>query len=132
MAWLALLAGVLGFVVAYKSPVFFPVGVSEYLSLAALAGLDALIGGLRAATEGKFRGNVFVSGFVFNTLLAAFLAYLGERLGQPLTLAAVVLLGGRTFVNLSIIRRHWLDNHDASYRTPVAPSAEQQARSLQN
>ena len=77
--------------------------------------MDALIGGLRAAGEGKFRGNVFVSGFVFNTLLAAFLAYLGERLGQDLALAAVVLLGGRTFVNLSIIRRHWLDSHDEAY-----------------
>jgi len=44
-----------------------------------------------------------------NTLLAVFLAYLGERLGQDIGLAALVLLGGRTFVNLSIIRRHWLE-----------------------
>ena len=72
----------LGFVVVYKSPVSVPIAWSQYLSLAALAGMDALIGGLRAAGEGKFRGNVFVSGFVFNTLLAAFLAYLGEHWGR--------------------------------------------------
>lgn len=113
MAWLALLAGALGFAVVYYTPTFTPpVAASPYLSLAALAGLDAIVGGVRAGTEGKFQVNVFVSGFVFNTLLAAFLAYLGERLGQDLALAAVVLLGGRTFVNLSIIRRHWLESHE--------------------
>ena len=112
MAWLALLAGALGFAAVYFVPdIVVPVAASQYLSLAALAGMDALVGGIRAGTEGKFQGNVFVSGFVFNTLLAALLAYLGERLGQDLALAAVVLLGGRTFVNLSIIRRHWLETH---------------------
>ena len=120
MVWLALLAGAFGFALAYKSNLAVPLAESQYLSLAALAGLDALVGGIRAGTEGKFRANVFVSGFVSNTLLAAFLAYLGERLGQDLALAAVVLLGGRTFVNLSIIRRHWLDSHE---RTP-APAPE--------
>src|SRR5579864_2050863 len=107
MGWLALLAGVLGFTVAYFSKFNVQIGYSPYLSLAALAGIDSLIGGLRAAQEGKFKGNVFVSGFVVNTLLAAFLVYLGEQLGQPLALAALVLLGGRIFVNLSVIRRKW-------------------------
>ncbi|MGO8672476.1 MAG: small basic family protein [Capsulimonadaceae bacterium] len=110
MTWLmALTAGVIGFVLAYFSKFSVDVTLSPYISLAALAGLDSLIGGLRAGQEGKFRGAVFVSGFVVNTLLAAFLAYLGEQLGQPLALAAVVALGGRIFVNLSIIRREWMD-----------------------
>jgi small basic protein len=107
---LAVLFAIVGFVVVYFVPGFQPpLGDQQYLSLAALAGLDSLVGGLRAGTEGKFQSNVFITGFVMNTLLAVFLAYLGERLGQDLGLAAVVLLGGRTFVNLSIIRRHWLD-----------------------
>ena len=109
MGWLALLAGALGFGVVYFSNVPFPLAGGQYLSLAALAGLDSLIGGLRAGTEGKYKSNVFISGFLANTLLAAFLAWLGEKLGQPLALAAVVALGGRIFVNLSIIRRHWLE-----------------------
>ena len=112
MGWFALLAGVLGFMAVYFTGVTVPTNAGQYLSLAALAGLDSLIGGLRAGTEGKFRGNVFVSGFLANTLLAAFLAYLGEQMGQPLSLAAVVALGGRIFVNLSIIRRHWLDTRE--------------------
>ena len=112
MGWLAVLAGVVGFAVAYFSGLSVPTNAGQYVSLAALAGLDSLIGGLRAGTERKFRGNVFVSGFLANTLLAAFLAYLGELMGQPLSLAAVVALGGRIFVNLSIIRRHWLDTRE--------------------
>ncbi|MCW3059197.1 MAG: small basic family protein [Capsulimonas sp.] len=111
MIWLALASGLIGFAaIWFTKGATIPIADASYLSLAALAGIDSLIGGLRAGTEGKFRGNVFVSGFVVNTLLAAFLAYLGDRLGQNLALAAVVALGGRIFVNLSITRRQWLDH----------------------
>ena len=112
MGWFALVAGALGFALVYFTRVTFPTQYAQYLSLAALAGLDSLIGGVRAGTEGKFRSNVFLSGFLTNTLLAAFLAYLGDLMGQPLGLAALVALGGRIFVNLSIIRRQWLDGHE--------------------
>ncbi len=113
MGWFALVAGALGFALVYFTKVTFPTQYAQYLSLAALAGLDSLIGGVRAGTEGKFKSNVFLSGFVTNTLLAAFLAYLGDLMGQPLGLAALVALGGRIFVNLSIIRRQWLDGHES-------------------
>lgn len=107
---LAVLCAVAGFALTYFLPgISMPLGYQEYLSLAALAGLDSLVGGIRAGTEGKFKSNIFISGFLMNTLLAVFLTYLGERLGQDIGLAALVLLGGRTFVNLSIIRRHWLE-----------------------
>ncbi len=112
MGWFALVAGALGFALVYFTGVTFPAQYAQYLSLAALAGLDSLIGGVRAGTEGKFKSNVFLSGFVTNTLLAAFLAYLGDLMGQPLGLAALVALGGRIFVNLSIIRRQWLESHE--------------------
>ncbi len=112
MGWFALVAGALGFALVYFTRVTFPTQYAQYLSLAALAGLDSLIGGVRAGTEGKFKSNVFLSGFVTNTLLAAFLAYLGDLMGQPLGLAALVALGGRIFVNLSIIRRQWLEGHE--------------------
>jgi small basic protein len=128
MGWFALLAGALGFAAVYFSNISVPLVAGQYLSLAALAGLDSLIGGVRGATEGKFKNNVFVSGFVVNTLLAVFLAYLGERLGQDLALAAVVALGGRIFLNLSLIRRHWIDTHDAGAPSPpsLSPLTEQE------
>mgnify|MGYP000330565451 FL=1 len=82
---------------------------ASYLSLAALAGLDTIFGGWRAALEGRFHSDVFVSGFIVNALLASLLAYLGDRMGVDLFLAAVVTLGGRMFLNLSIIRRYYLN-----------------------
>ncbi len=82
---------------------------AAYLSLAALAGLDTAFGGWRASLEGRFHPDVFVSGFIVNALLASILAYLGDRLGVDLFLAAVVTLGGRMFLNLSLIRRYYLN-----------------------
>lgn len=81
---------------------------APYLSLATLAGLDTLLGGIRAGIEGRFQDDIFISGFVLNTLLAAALAYLGDRIGVDLFLAAVVALGSRVFLNLSLIRRYYL------------------------
>ena len=101
-------AGIVGFLVVYLSRFSIPPGYAPYLSLAALAGLDAVCGGVRSGLEGKFSDDIFLSGFLINTVLSAFLAWLGDRIGVDLFLAAVVLLGGRVFLNLSLVRRYWL------------------------
>lgn len=80
----------------------------EYVGVAALAGLDTLLGGVRAGLEARFKSDLFVTGFIFNILLGMGLVYLGTKLGIEVYLAAVVALGGRVFANLSIIRRHYL------------------------
>lgn len=98
----------LGFLAIYFFNVTVPAGFASYLSLATLAGLDAVIGGVRAGIEEKFQTDIFLSGFVVNTLLAMLLAYIGEQIGIELFLAAVVAIGGRIFLNLSLIRRYWL------------------------
>ena len=48
---------------------------------------------------------VFVSGFFFNIILAASLAFLGVHLGVDLYLAAVFAFGVRLFQNIAVIRR---------------------------
>lgn len=106
--------GVGGFVAVYLSQYTIPPGFAPYVSLAALAGLDSICGGIRAGLEGKFHDDIFLTGFVMNTLLAAALAYLGDRIGVDLFLAAVVLLGGRVFLNLSLIRRYGLNQWQAA------------------
>ena len=50
---------------------------APYLSVAALAGLDTVFGGVRAGIEGRFQNDIFVSGFLLNTLLAS--RYSGRR-----------------------------------------------------
>ena len=109
-----IIAGAAGFAVIYFSKLTVPPGYAPYLSLAALAGLDAVFGGIRSGMEGKFTDNIFLSGFLINTILSAFLAWLGDRIGVDLFLAAVVLLGGRIFLNLSLVRRFWLVQWQAS------------------
>lgn len=90
----------------------FPVGIpQEYaklFSVALLASLDSVFGGLRAGAEEKFDNTVFISGFFTNALLAAVLVYIGDRLGIDLYYVAMLAFGLRIFQNLAIIRRYFL------------------------
>ncbi len=104
----ALLGLLLGVVLGLYVPLFFPVVYAKYMSVAVLAALDSVFGGIRAAMEDTFDLAVFISGFFSNALLAAGLAFVGERLGIDLYLAAVVAFGVRLFQNLAIIRRRLL------------------------
>ena len=103
-----LIALILGFIGVYEAKIAVPADFAAYLSLAALSGLDAVLGGLRAGLEDKFKADIFLSGFLVNTILAVLLAYLGDLINVQLYLAAVVAIGGRVFLNLSLIRRYWL------------------------
>jgi small basic protein len=82
---------------------------APYISVAALAGIDTVCGGVRAGIEGRFQNDIFASGFVLNTVLAAGLAWFGDRMGLDLALVAVIALGSRIFLNLSLIRRYYLN-----------------------
>jgi len=70
--------------------------------------LDSLLGALRAELEGHFDTRIFLSGFYTNALLAAGLAFLGDRLGIDLYLVALFAFGWRIFQNVAVIRRHFL------------------------
>jgi small basic protein len=87
------------------APVTIPHAVAKYTAVAILAALDTGLGGFRAALEGRFDSVAFISGFTFNSLLAAALTYLGDLLGIDLYVAAVVVFGVRLFDNLAVVRR---------------------------
>lgn len=109
MTLLPLLGIIVGFVLIYfPVNITVPANYASYLSLATLAGLDAVIGGVRAGLEEKFKFDIFISGFLMNTVFAVLLAYVGDLIDVQLYLAAVVHLGWRVFLNLSLIRRYWL------------------------
>ena len=106
----SLMAGLaVGFVVFTFQRWQVPAEYAPYLSVAALAGVDTLFGGVRAGIEGRFQTDIFASGFLLNTLLAAGLAALGDRIGVNLALVAVIAIGSRVFLNLSLIRRYYLN-----------------------
>ena len=96
----------LGLFIGFQLPIFVPVVFAKYMSIAILAILDSVFGGIRGYMESVFDTEIFLSGFITNALLAAGLAYLGDRLGVELYLAAVVAFGVRLFQNLAIIRRY--------------------------
>lgn len=102
---LPLLSLVLGFLIGYLAKVSIPAALATYMSVALLAALDSVFGGIRATLEGKFDNLIFLTGFFSNTLLAGVLAYLGDKLGVNLYMAAIFVFGVRLFQNLAIVRR---------------------------
>lgn len=98
----------LGLVMGALFPFSVPVEYAKFMSVALLASLDSVFGGLRAGAEEKFDNTVFITGFFTNALLAAGLVYIGERLGIDLYYVALLAFGLRIFQNLAIIRRYFL------------------------
>lgn len=89
---------------------------ARYLAIAALAGLDTILGGIYAWFTDVFDDAVFISGFILNALLAVGLVALGEHLGletglgegriSVMLIGAVVVFTNRILKNLALLRRH--------------------------
>lgn len=112
IAFIGLLIGV---IVGMLWEVNIPDKFSPYMSVAILACLDSVFGAIRASLSKNFQADIFISGFFGNAALAAGLAYLGDKLGIPIYMAAVIVFGGRIFDNFAIIRRLILEktkSHD--------------------
>ena len=82
---------------------------SGYLAIAIIASLDSVFGGIVSRIKENFDLKVFLSGFFGNAVLAMLLTWLGIRLDVDIYLAAIVVFVGRMFINLAIIRRHYID-----------------------
>ncbi len=109
VALLPVIGFLLGFFAIWYKNIIIPSEYASYISLAAIAGVDTLLGGLRSGLEGRFKSDIFLSGFLANTLMAALIAYFGDQIGLPeMYMAAVVVFGLRIFLNLSLIRRQLL------------------------
>lgn len=80
---------------------------SVYVAIAILAALDSVLGGISAILNKNFTMIIFLSGFFCNALLAAFIIFLGEKLGLDLYVAVVVVFGTRLFQNFAVIRRFY-------------------------
>ncbi len=130
-----ILLPVLALVIGFMIPFLFKTGpitnfYGLYIGVACLAGLDSVLGGIRSGLEGKFHNDVFVTGFIANVIIALFLAWLGDQIGLDLFLVAVLVMGGRIYTNLSLIRRFvltkWKDTQD---RIRLKEQQAQQAQS---
>lgn len=107
--YLALIGLVLGVIMGIFLPYSIPFAYSKYMAVAILACLDSVFGGYAASVQGKFNMKIFISGFFGNALLAAGLAFIGDKLGADIYMAAVFAFGNRMFINFAIIRRYLLN-----------------------
>ena len=122
--WLPFLGLILGVTLGLLTDIQIPEVYGNYLSIAVLAALDTLFGGIRAHLQQIYDDKVFVSGFFFNIALAAGLAFLGVHLGVDLYLAAVFAFGVRLFQNIAVIRRILLAKWDERKKSTNVKSAE--------
>lgn len=107
---IALIGLLIGIILGFVLDVNISDKLSPYMSVAILACLDSVFGAIRANLSKSFKADIFISGFFGNSLLAAGLAYLGDKLGIPIYIAAVIVFGGRIFDNFAIARRLLLEN----------------------
>lgn len=135
MIYLPFVALLFGFAVSYFTGFSFEVDedLARYTAIAVLAGLDTVLGGLRAwlSNEDKFDDTIFVSGFFVNALLASGLVVLGEKLGletgydnervSVMLIAAAVVFGTRIFNNLASLRRLLIEKWRA-HGQPAEPA----------
>lgn len=105
---LELVGLLVGLAAGFLFPWAIPSQYSLYAAAGLLAALDSALGGFRARVAGEFKLDVFLSGTIGNAVIAVFLTWLGQNLGIPLYLAAVVVFGTRMFQNFAEIRRELL------------------------
>ncbi len=103
--WLPMVGLLVGVLIGMFFPIVLSPFYARYMSVAILAAMDSIFGGVKAGLEGVFNAHVFITGFFGNMILAALLTYIGDRLGVELYYAALFAFGVRLFQNLGIIRR---------------------------
>lgn len=109
MIFIAILIGcILGALIGINAPMI-SYTYSSYLAIAIVAALDSVFGGITSVINKNFDLKIFATGFFGNAILAILLTILGQKLNVDIYLAAIVVFVGRMFVNLAIIRRHYVD-----------------------
>lgn len=105
MIWsiIGLLLGVIiGIIVDFPIPLEW----TRYTAVIIIGMLDALFGAIRAGvTKDQFSVWIFLTGLIFNILLALGITFLGDKMGLDLYLAATFVFTFRIFSNLGVSRR---------------------------
>lgn len=125
MIW-ALLGILAGIILGIAIDIPIPLTWTRYTAVIVIGMFDALFGALRAdVTKDKYSNWIFISGLLFNILLALGITFLGDKLGLDLYLAATFVFTFRIFSNLGIIRRavfsQWFEKkaHEEKSHTPA-------------
>ena len=104
----AMIGLVIGIIAGIYCPFSIPPEYARLLAVAVMAGLDAVLGGIRASMASNYDTDVFISGFFINGLLGAFLCYAGNMIGIDLYMVAILIFGMRIFQNIGVILRLYM------------------------
>ncbi len=96
----------IGAAIGYLLNIEIPAHLVKYFSVAFLAALDTIFGGIKSIQVGTFEPVFLITGFFTNMAVAGLFAYIGDGIGVDLYLAAVFAFGIRIFGNISKIRRN--------------------------
>lgn len=102
---------IIGLIAGIFLPGQIPADYSMYVAVGILAALDSVLGGGVASLEKRFDLRIFLSGFLGNAVLAMLLAFVGDKMGIPLYMAAIFAFGTRLFQNFASIRRLLIDKY---------------------
>ena len=109
MLYISIILGcIIGALIGINAPVI-SYTYSSYLSIAIIAAIDSVFGGISAVLKKQFDLKIFLTGFFGNAILAIALTFLGNKLNVDIHLAAIVVFVGRMFTNLAIIRRYYVE-----------------------
>lgn len=111
MWFLPFLGLFVGAALGYLLNIEIPAHLVKYFSVAFLAALDTIFGGIKSIQNGSFEGIFLITGFFTNMLVAGFFAYIGDSIGVDLYLAAVFAFGVRIFSNISQIRHNIISKY---------------------
>lgn len=110
MIW-AILGICIGIIIGLAINFPIPLELTKYSAVVIMGILDALFGAIRAeVTKDQFNAVIFITGLLFNIILAIAVTLLGDKLGLELYLAATFVFTFRIFSNVGITRRAILQN----------------------
>jgi small basic protein len=97
-----------GIVIGIMSPLNIPIEFVRYTAVGILGISDSILGAVKADLQGRYNITIFISGLIFNMILAVLITYIGDRLGLDLYLAVLVVFTLRIFANIGTIRYSFL------------------------
>lgn len=123
MIYIAIIVGCLiGALIGINAPVI-SYTYSSFLSIAIIAALDTVFGGIASVINKNFDLKIFLSGFFGNAILSMALTYLGEKLNVDIYLAAIFVFVWRMFNNLGIIRRYYIEKWTNKFQEKINKSS---------
>lgn len=109
MIYLAIIIGcIIGAIIGTNAPMI-PYSYSIFLAIGVIAALDSVLGGVSSILKKNFDFIIFITGFFCNAILAMLLTYLGQKLNVDIYIAAIFVFINRMFINLTIIRRYYVE-----------------------